>query len=265
MHAILLRCAAVLSALLPLAATAADIPSVTIGRQVWMARNLDVTTFRNGDPIAAVPDGGEWTTSSRSGIPAYTTYAGDAANRARWGLLYNHFAVVDPRGLCPAGWRVPTDADWNALEATLGRERAALRMKAAAGWNHSGNGTDDVGFGGLPAGFRSQTGAFFLDGRVYYTKARRPWLYYRYLSPDSNLVGCTEFTLPTVDMPWSQVRGMTWVAGNIVYGATDGALRAVPFDPTASNGRAVDAAAVTVVAPQSLGQLVAVSPHRGLQ
>jgi hypothetical protein len=92
------------------------------------------------------------------------------------------------------------------------------------------------------------TAAFFLDGRMYYTKAGTDTLFYRYLQPDSYLIGCTELTLPTVNLPWGQVRGMTWVAGNIVYGATDGSLRSVAFDPTAATGNAVDGAAVTVLA-----------------
>jgi uncharacterized protein (TIGR02145 family) len=44
------------------------------------------------------------------------------------------FAIADPRGLCPAGFRIPTDADWNALEAFLGRAEAAYGLKARSGW-----------------------------------------------------------------------------------------------------------------------------------
>jgi hypothetical protein len=97
------------------------------------------------------------------------------------------------------------------------------------------------------------SGAFVLDGRMYYTRAGADRLFYRYLEPDSYLVGCTEFTLPTVNVPWGQVRGMTWVAGKLVYGATDGALRAVAFDPTAASGSAVDGATTSTVAAPTAG------------
>ena len=146
--------------------------TVTIGAQVWLARNLAVTRFANGDPIPRITDEAAWAAAGRAGEPAQSAYDNDEARAAREGLLYNYAAIADPRGLCPAGFRIPNDADWNALEAFLGRAEAAYRLKARSGWPASedgqGNGSDDVGFGGLPAGFRTQRGAFFLGGRVAY-------------------------------------------------------------------------------------------------
>jgi hypothetical protein len=80
----------------------------------------------------------------------------------------------------------------------------------------------------------AMNGAFYLDGRLYYTRGNANALYYRYFEIDGNYLGATEFTVPTQNLTWSQVRGMAWVAGQIVYGSTDGKLRAVPFDPTAA-------------------------------
>jgi hypothetical protein len=91
-------------------------------------------------------------------------------------------------------------------------------------------------------------GAFFLNGRMYYTMPGSDTLYYRYLEPDGYVVGCTAFTLPTQNLAWSVVRGMTWVAGQLVYGSVDGTLRSVAFDPTAANGYAVDGTSPTVLA-----------------
>ncbi|MFC3501893.1 hypothetical protein ACFOOK_13095 [Micromonospora krabiensis] len=93
----------------------------------------------------------------------------------------------------------------------------------------------------------AMTGAFFLGGRLYYTRSGANALYYRYFETDGNYLGATEFTLPTTGVTWSNVRGMAWVGGRIVHGATDGALRAVPFDPTATP--AVNGAATTPVSP----------------
>lgn len=146
--------------------------TVTIGPQVWLARNLDATHFANGDPIPRITGTAEWAAAGSIGQPAQSAYANDEARVARDGLLYNYSAIRDPRGLCPKGFRVPDDGDWAALEATLGRGVAATRMKTRQFWPDTetgpGNGTDDVGFGGLPAGFRTQRGDFFLGDQVAY-------------------------------------------------------------------------------------------------
>jgi uncharacterized protein (TIGR02145 family) len=147
--------------------------TVTIGDQVWLARNLDATRFANGDPIPRITDNTAWAAAGAQGKPAQSAYDNDESRVARDGLLYNYAAISDPRGLCPTGFRIPTDTDWTALEATLGKDVAATRMKTREGWpvteaGAPGNGTDDVGFGGLPAGFRTQRGDFFLGDRVGY-------------------------------------------------------------------------------------------------
>lgn len=92
----------------------------------------------------------------------------------------------------------------------------------------------------------NMNGAFLLDGRMYYTVSNADRLYFRYLEPDSYVVGCTYFSVPTTGVAWSEVRGMTLVDGNIVFGYTDGTLRSVPFDPAAAT--AVDGSAVTTLA-----------------
>ncbi|MFG1779157.1 hypothetical protein ACGFIR_07740 [Micromonospora sp. NPDC049051] len=97
----------------------------------------------------------------------------------------------------------------------------------------------------------AMTGAFFLDGRLYYTRSGANALYYRYFEIDGNYLGATEFTLPTTGVTWSTVRGMAWVGGKVVYGGTDGTLRSVPFDPTAAP--AVNGTGSTVIAPASPG------------
>ncbi|WBB70917.1 hypothetical protein [Micromonospora sp. WMMD812] len=96
------------------------------------------------------------------------------------------------------------------------------------------------------------TGAFFLDGRLYYTRSGANALYYRYFETDGNYLGGTEFSLPTSGVTWSNVRGMAWVGGRIVFGATDGALRGVPFDPTATP--VVNGAATTLIASAAPGR-----------
>ncbi|MGA8113875.1 MAG: hypothetical protein WCA46_09455 [Actinocatenispora sp.] len=97
------------------------------------------------------------------------------------------------------------------------------------------------------------TGGFYLNGRLYYTRTGTNQLYYRYLEPDSYVVGCTEFTLPTSNLSWNAVRGMTYVNGRIVYGSTDGSLRSVAFDPTAAPGAVVDGSTASTLAAPAAG------------
>lgn len=92
----------------------------------------------------------------------------------------------------------------------------------------------------------AMTGAFLINGRLYYTRANSNALLYRYFETDGGYLGATEFTLPTQGVTWSGVRGMAWVDGSLVYGATDGKLRSAPFDPTATI--AVDGTTSTVLA-----------------
>lgn len=99
----------------------------------------------------------------------------------------------------------------------------------------------------------SMTGAFYLQGRMYYTTAAANTLFYQYLTPDGYVIGCSTFTLPTKGLDWRNVRGMTWVNGKLVYGSADGSLRAVPFDPAATSGYAVDGATTKVVAAPKAG------------
>ena len=150
------------------AAAQSLVPTVRIGTQEWMRDNLNVTEFRNGDGIPTATDSAAWVQAGRRRIPTWRAYGNATANRQRYGLLYNHYAAVDPRGICPTGFRVPSSEDWDVLEATLSEERAAKRLKTRTGWENNGNGTDDVGFGGLPGGFRTDYGVDFLEGRVGY-------------------------------------------------------------------------------------------------
>ncbi|WP_211277754.1 NHL repeat-containing protein [Couchioplanes caeruleus] len=92
----------------------------------------------------------------------------------------------------------------------------------------------------------AMTGAFYLQGRMYYTSASSNNLFYRYLTPDGSVIGCTSFAVATTGIDWRTVRGMTWVAGKLVYGSTDGRLRTVAFDPAATT--AVNGSTATVVA-----------------
>ncbi len=80
---------------------------VSICCQYWITKNLDVTTYRNGDTIPKVTDDAEWAALTTG---AYCYYDNDSATyAATYGKLYNWYAVNDSRGLAPEGWHIPTD------------------------------------------------------------------------------------------------------------------------------------------------------------
>lgn len=132
--------------------------TITIGGQEWMAENLRVSTFANG---AAIPNITGGTTAA-----TWVHYNNDAQYEVPYGKLYNWYAVNDPRGLCPSGWHVPSDAEWNTLIAELdpaylpgitGEQSATAGgdMKAAgtANWQAPNTGaTNSSGFTALPGG-----------------------------------------------------------------------------------------------------------------
>jgi len=173
---------------------------ITIGAQVWMTKNLDVDTFRNGDPIPQAKTFEEWDKADENKQPAWCYYDNDPANGAKYGKLYNWYAVNDSRGLAPVGFHIPTVAEWTKLEDFLGSD-AGTKMKSKSGWNsyttggsktcpncvswnaeyrrkvpchtcqdwrlvsapkvsNSGNGTNTSGFSGLPGGYRGNAGSF---------------------------------------------------------------------------------------------------------
>ena len=110
--------------------------TVTIGKQVWMTKNLDVSTFRNGDPIPEAKTDEAWKAAGENKQPAWCYYDNDPKNGTKYGKLYNWYAVNDPRGLAPAGYHIPTDAEWTVLTNYLGGEDVAgKKMKSTSGWD----------------------------------------------------------------------------------------------------------------------------------
>ena len=139
---------------------------VTIGNQVWMSQNLNMDKFRNGDPIPEAKTDEEWEKAYKNKQPAWCYYDNDPANGAKYGKLYNWYAVNDLRGLAPVGYHIPTDEEWTVLTDYLGGEDVAgEKMKSTSGWAESGNGTNESGFSGLPGSTRNLFGTFVNIGK----------------------------------------------------------------------------------------------------
>lgn len=150
-------------------ATPTYYPSVTICSQKWMDRNLDVTTYRNGDTIAFVTDPTAWAALTTG---AWCYYNNDPSTNATYGKLYNWYAVNDPRGLAPAGWHVPSDAEWTTLETCLGGTSVSggkMKVAGTTTWISPNTGaTNTSGWAGLPGGNRQVNGLFGLIGNFGY-------------------------------------------------------------------------------------------------
>jgi|GEM_PF-1493707 len=87
---------------------------VKIGKQVWMNENLKVKKFNNGDLIPQAQGNGDWITALRNKTPAWC-YCEDLQENPTKDVLYNYYALIDPRGMAPAGYRIATLDDWNIL------------------------------------------------------------------------------------------------------------------------------------------------------
>ncbi|GEM_PF-3097955 len=128
---------------------------VKIGSQWWMAENLRVTHYRNGDAIPNVTDNTEWTGLSTS---AWCAYNNDNGNIDTYGLLYNWYAAVDSRNIAPEGWHVPTDEEWQTLVDYLGGYSVAggkLKESGTSHWSSPNSGANnESGFSALPGGYR---------------------------------------------------------------------------------------------------------------
>lgn len=128
-----------------------------------MTENLNVDKFRNGDLIPEAKTEADWLLAGENKQAAWSYYNNEPANDKKLHKLYNWYAVNDPRGLDPDGWKVPSEAEWTALIDYLGGEGVAgSKLKSTSGWEENGNGTNESGFSALRGGFRNAAGQFDL-------------------------------------------------------------------------------------------------------
>ena len=134
---------------------------VKIGNQVWMKENLAVTHFRNGD---AIPTTNPLTLDiTNQTAPVYQWVTGNnASNAAVYGRLYTWFAATDTREICPEGWHIPSDDEWDALWSYLGIDDAGnmLREEGTTHWYSASTATNESGFTALPGDYRKQDGSY---------------------------------------------------------------------------------------------------------
>jgi uncharacterized protein (TIGR02145 family) len=170
------------------------LPTIVIGTQQWMSKNLDVAFYRNGDPIPQVTDPTAWAGLTTG---AWCYYNNDSTQGNKYGKLYNWYAVNDPRGLAPQGWHIPSDAEWTTLGNTLGGESVAggkMKEPGTFNWTAPNTGANNIsGFAGLPGGSRNYDGTFssvgFGGGWWSSTEDGTADAWYRYLLYNDGFVG----------------------------------------------------------------------------
>ena len=148
--------------------------TVKIGNQTWMAENL-----------AYKPDSGN-----------YFVYEFDTSNVTKYGYLYNWETA---KKVCPTGWHLPSDTEWNQLLSFVGSEPFE-KLNAKSGWNRKGNGTDIFGFSALPGGQRNPSGAFIGIGYTGYWWSSteydqiKAWMFYLSIAARHTGTNMTFFT-----------------------------------------------------------------------
>jgi uncharacterized protein (TIGR02145 family) len=135
--------------------------TIQIGNQIWMAENLRTTKYSNAISIANIVDNTLWESNTTG---AYCSYNNTPANDCPYGKLYNWYAVNNINKICPAGWHVPTDAEFTTLSTFLGGEiTAGGKMKSTGTFywvSPNTNAINSSGFSALPSGSRGTNGVF---------------------------------------------------------------------------------------------------------
>lgn len=168
--------------------------TTVINGKCWMAENMKTTSFTDGATItlANVPPS-SW--GNLASNPGYCYYDDLTANAETYGFMYNWAAVMhgaassatnpsNVQGICPVGWHIPSDVEWDALGVFIAANNGGVgsgysftdgnwlkvgkHLKATTNWVSSGTGTDDYNFTALPGGRRTYTGSFIELGEFAY-------------------------------------------------------------------------------------------------
>jgi len=177
--------------------------TMKVGEQWWLAENLKVTRYRNGEAIPYLMNAEKWYGQTTG---AYCEYDNNLENVPTYGRLYNWYAVIDRRYLAPEGWHVPSDEEWSQLEITLGMNQSQVDISGFRGTDQGSQlaGNPDLwdkgalvnnpAFGSsrfcsLPGGYRGFAGYFYNMGSNAYfwsaTQSHRDRSLDRTLSWDS--------------------------------------------------------------------------------
>ena len=162
--------------------------TVVIGTQTWMAENLKVTKYRNGDLIGTTSPATKKISDEKTPKYQWTSEGGDS-NVATYGRLYTWYVVTDERNLCPIGWHVPSDIEWLKLIEYLGGDSVAgsklqstrTEPESHPRWESKNNpkANNESNFSGLPGGLRDGSDTFKLLGYYSFWWSSKEWSQFR--------------------------------------------------------------------------------------
>ncbi|MEB2786364.1 FISUMP domain-containing protein [Algoriphagus persicinus] len=153
---------------------------VTIADQTWFAENLRYNKeLTKGEEPAA------WEQIWYENKAAYSPLNLQKDSVSKYGLIYNWFAISKTQNLCPDGWRIPSNSDWDKLINALGEKVAGGKMKSTSNWNFPNRGaTNSSGFSAYPVEWRDAVGNFSqsIGAYTYYWSSTEidfnsAWLY----------------------------------------------------------------------------------------
>ncbi len=183
-------------------------PAISIGNQIWMAKNLKVTRYANGLPIPLITDNTNWgNLADNNTADAYCFYNNNS--NSEYGGLYTWAAAMNKnnssnsnpsgvQGVCPDGWHLPSSNEWQELFDYLGGALISggkMKEIGLAHWDSPNSGADnESGFKAIPGGYRNQsTGEFSREGLYCYlwssTDNGGTYGWYHYLSFDNAAIG----------------------------------------------------------------------------
>lgn len=129
---------------------------VKIGNQCWTKQNLKTTKYNDGTAIPTGLNNSDWSNTTSGACALYY----DLTAYESFGRLYNWYAVETGK-LCPAGWHVPTQADFEALRSAAGGVNSGAALKATTTWPTADGATNSSGFTVLAFGFKLNDGTYY--------------------------------------------------------------------------------------------------------
>lgn len=129
--------------------------------QIWMTDNLSRVVFNNGDRIPEAKSAADWLEAGKAEKPAWCWYNFGSISDSSKVRLYNYFAVIDPRGLAPQGWHIPTMEEFETLITNNGGKKLAGKtILASAQWGDTSDKSYRAGGNATRTGMRSFNGGY---------------------------------------------------------------------------------------------------------
>jgi uncharacterized protein (TIGR02145 family) len=199
--------------------------TVQIGNQTWMSENLKTSKYNNGDDIPNVPGAVDWI-YLESG--AWVHFDNDPSYESTHGKLYNWHVVNDERGVCPTGYHVPNQIEWDTLKQYIASQgytdMEGYALKSVSGWEEyngaSGGGDDAFGFSANPSGRRYHQNFNTIDRVTYHwladsaaSGARHGVLHFANQEMPINIYSAKFFGLSVRCMTSNETGGTTGTSG----------------------------------------------------